>query len=66
MKKSLTWVWLKLYKSSYKNESWNFHSQFKSKQNSSKRIIDFNFGRHYTIIDFNEVDMRLGRGEYHF
>ena len=25
----------------------------------NKTVIDFNFGRHYTIIDFNEVDIRI-------
>ena len=25
----------------------------------NKTVIDFNFGRHYKIIDFNEVDIRI-------
>ena len=55
----------------------NYQSELKSHYN--KTAIDLNFGRHYTLIDFNEVDMRiylpekvinsprpLGKGEYHF
>ena len=32
---------------------------FNEKMSYNKTVIEFNFGRHYTIIDFNEVDMRI-------
>ena len=32
---------------------------FLNEKSYNKTVIDFNFGRHYTIIDFNEVDIRI-------
>ena len=32
---------------------------FLSEKSYNKTVIDFNFGKHYTIIDFNEVDIRI-------
>ena len=32
---------------------------FLNEKSYNKKAIDFNFGRHYTIIDFIEVDMRI-------
>ena len=32
---------------------------FLNEKSINKTVIDFNFGRHYTIIDFNKVDIRI-------
>ena len=32
---------------------------FLNEKSYGKTVIDFNFGRHYTIIDFIEVDIRI-------
>ena len=32
---------------------------FLNSKSYNKTIIDFNFGRHHTIIDFSEVDKRI-------
>ena len=32
---------------------------FLNEKSYNKTIIDFNFGRPYIIIDFNEVDIRI-------
>ena len=32
---------------------------FLNEKSYNKTVIDFSFGRHYTIIDFNEVDIRI-------
>ena len=32
---------------------------FLNEKSYNKTVIDFNFGRHCTIIDFNEVDIRI-------
>ena len=44
-------------KSRYKSESRKF--SFSVENSYNKTVIDFNFGRHYTIIDFNEVDIKI-------
>ena len=35
------------------------HFSFLNEKSYNETVIDFNFGRHYTIIDFNEVDIRI-------
>ena len=32
---------------------------FFNEKSYNKTVVDINYGRHYTIIDFNEVDIRI-------
>ena len=48
---------LQQYKSSCNSESRKFSLTVEKSYN--KTVIDFNFGRYFTIIDFNEVDIRI-------
>ena len=42
----------------FNNKSESSKFSFSNKKSYNKTVIYFNFGRHYTIIDFNEVDIR--------
>ena len=44
-------------KSCYKSEKRKLSLLVEKSYN--KTVIDFNIGRHYTIIDFNEMDIRI-------